>query len=49
MAPRWVQLFIEGEKRVHNDDQNGQPSLMKNNLMCTDKEKIMKDKQFTMM
>jgi len=37
---RWVRLFNDGRKNVHDDLQSGLPSVVNEDLVCTVEEKI---------
>ena len=40
MVRRWVQLFNEGRKNVHDDPQSGRPSVVNKDLVRAVEEKI---------
>jgi len=47
MVWRWVQLFIEGRKYVHDDPRSGRPSLVNEDLVRAVEGKIRENRQFT--
>jgi transposase len=46
---RWVRHFNEGRENVHDDLRSGQPSVVKEDLVCAVEEKIQENKQFTIL
>ena len=47
MVRRWVRLFNEGCKNVHNDPRSGRPSVVNEDLVRAVEEKIRKNRRFT--
>lgn len=48
MVRRWVRLFNEGRKNVHDDERSGRPSLVNDDMVRAVEEKIKENRRFTM-
>jgi hypothetical protein len=44
---RWMRHFNEGHENVHDDPQNGRPSVVNEDLVCAAEEKIQENRRFT--
>ena len=49
MVWRWVRLFNEGRKNVHDDPRSGRPSVVNEDLVHVREQKIRENRRFTIM
>jgi len=47
MVRKWVQMFNEGRKYMHNEARSGRPSLVNDDLVHKVKESARDDRRFT--
>jgi len=47
MVGKWVRMFNEGRENVHDEAQSGRPSLVNDDLVCKDNERVRDDRRFT--
>ena len=47
MVRKWVRMFNEGRKNVHDEARSGRPSLVKVGLLRKVKERVRDDRRFT--
>ena len=47
MVPRWCRVFSEGRQSVHDEERSGRPSLINDDLVELVRQRIMKNRRFT--
>jgi len=47
MVRKWVRMFNEGRKNVHDETRSGSPSLVNDDLVCKVNERVRDDRRFT--
>jgi len=47
MVRKWVRMFNEGRENVHDEARSGRPSLMNDDLVRKDNERVRDDRRFT--
>ena len=47
MVRKWVWMFNEGRENMHNEAQNGRPSLVNDDLVRKVNERVRDDRRFT--
>ena len=47
MVRKWVRMFSEGRKNVHDEARSGRPSLVNDDFVCKANERVRDDRLFT--